>query len=111
MDKRVLKTTTSAFSGLLDAHGRPIPVTPKVDILKLPQIDRRDFPDVPDDMEMRLLTPANGAEPSIVLFHPDTTLHLEFPVPAAFGGLLSGYVIELRTAVERLSMGVMPDGE
>lgn len=107
MDKRVLNTTTGVFGGLLDADGRPIPVR-KIDIQSLPEIDRRDFPDLPDDMEMRLLTPANGADPAIVLFHPKTALHLEVPLVDMEN--MAKYVGEVRFAVERMAMGVMPDG-
>lgn len=78
-----------------------------VSILTLPEIDRRDFPDVPDDMEMRLLTPANGADPSIVLFHPKSEMHLEVPVVQMND--LKPYVARVREAVERFSMGVPPD--
>jgi hypothetical protein len=78
-----------------------------VSILALPEIDRRDFPDLPDDMEMRLLTPANGADPSIVLFHPQTEMHLEVPVVEMNN--LAPYVARVRGAVEQFSMGVPPD--
>ena len=103
MDKRLLHATTTA-SGLLDANGEPIP-GPKIDIRSLPEIDRADFPVVPADMEMRLLTPANGAEPMIVLFCPRAELHLEVPVTEMHN--LFPHVAKLRFAVERLAMGLI----
>jgi hypothetical protein len=96
MDKRLLHATTTA-TGLFDAAGVPIPC-PKIDIRALPEIDRADFPAVPTDMEMRLLTPANGADPMIVLFCPRAEMSNLFP-----------HVAKLRFAVERLAMGVLPD--
>ena len=105
MDKRLLHATTTA-TGLFDAAGVPIPC-PKIDIRALPEIDRADFPAVPTDMEMRLLTPANGADPMIVLFCPRAELHLEVPVTEMSN--LFPHVAKLRFAVERLAMGVLPD--
>ena len=79
-----------------------------VSILALPKIDPADFPDLPPDMEMRLLTPANGADPSIVLFHPGSEMHLE--VPLLEMDSLAKYVARVREAVEQFAMGVVPDG-
>jgi len=106
MDKRLLRTTTN-IAGLLDANGDPIREPPKVDIRSLPEINRRDFPVLPADMEMRLLAPANGADPSIVLFHPGSECHLEVPVTEMNN--LALHVERVRFAVERLAMGVLPD--
>ncbi len=97
MGKRDL-TDTTMLHGIL-----PIQT---VSILALPEIDRRDFPAVPDDMEMRMLTPASGAAPSIVLFHPETTMHLEIPVTAMND--LGPHVMRLRAAVAGLAMGAAP---
>src|ERR1700728_3852323 len=79
-----------------------------VSILALPEIDRHDFPDCPGDMEMRLLRPANGADPSIVLYHPQSEMHLEVPVLEMNN--LVPHVARLQEAVARWSMGVAPDG-
>ena len=97
MDSRL--TNTSSLFGIAPVRAVSIP--------SLPEIDRRDFPDLPADMEMRLLTPANGADPSIVLFHPQSEMHLEMPVMEMDS--LERYVAELRGAVERFGMGVVPD--
>jgi hypothetical protein len=105
----MLRNTTAVFSGLLDASGNLLPAPTKIDIRSLPEINRADFPDVPDDMEMRLLTPANGADPAIVLFHPQSEMRLE--VPLVQMNNLARYVADVRLAVERFSMGVVPDGE
>ena len=105
MDKRLLHATTTA-TGLFDAAGVPIP-GPRIDIRALPEIDRADFPAVPTGMELRLLAPANGADPMIVLFCPHAELHLEVPVTEMSN--LFPHVAKLRFAVERLAMGVLPD--
>ena len=99
MPDRASMLNSSTFSGI-----QPIKA---VSILALPEIDRRDFPDLPDDMEMRLLTPENGADPSIVLFHPQSEMHLEVPVVEMNN--LTPYVARVRAAVEAFSMGVPPD--
>lgn len=108
MDKRTLRSTTAApFAGLLDASGNRIAAARVVDIRALPEIDRRGFPALPLDMEMRLLTPANGADPSIVLFHPASEVHLEIPVMEM--NSLEPHIEAVRFAVQRMAMGVPPD--
>lgn len=58
-------------SGLLDAKGDPIPsAQPAIDIASLPLIAADALPPLPEGMEARLLLPANGAEPEIVLWIP-----------------------------------------
>lgn len=101
--------STTAFSGLLDERGNPIPVAAKVDIRDLPEINRCDFPDLPADMELRLLAPASGEAPSIVLFHPGSEMHIEVSLTEMDG--IGGYVAKVRVAVERFAMGLPPDGE
>jgi hypothetical protein len=99
MPDRSSLINSSTFCGI-----QPLQV---VSIRALPKIDHGDFPDLPDDMEMRLLTPENGADPSIVLFHPQSEMHLEVPVVEMNN--LTPYVARVRAAVEAFSMGVPPD--
>ncbi len=99
MPDRSSLINSSTFCGI-----QPLQV---VSIRALPEIDRADFPAVPDDMEMRLLTPANGADPSIVLFHPASEMHLEVPLVEMDN--LAPHVAEVRAAVVRFAMGVVPD--
>ena len=87
---------------LLDADGQPID-TVTVDIPSLPLIDRADFPDLPDSMEMRLLAPW------VVLYHPLAELSLRVPLEDLDG--LARYVKALNIAVLKQAMGEVPEGE
>jgi hypothetical protein len=85
---------------LLDANGEAIE-TRDIDITTLPLIDRADFPDLPDSMELRLLAPA------LILFHPRAELSIE--VPLVEMDQLAGYVEKLNTAVLKQAMGEPPE--
>lgn len=102
---RALNSTTSAFTGLLDESGNPIPVR-AIPIRNLPSIDRGALPDFPDDMEARLDHPA-GADPVIILFHPPSEMHID--VPLLDRANLDRYVEALNVARLKQAMGETPE--
>lgn len=80
-----------------------------VQIPLLPLIDRAALAGLPDDMEGRLLVPANGAVPSIVLYHPASELHLEVSLLSMAD--LAPFIERIRGAVLKQGMGEPPAGE
>jgi hypothetical protein len=85
-------------SGLSPAAGAGLQAT--VDIRSLPEIDRTDFPLLPDDMEMRFF-PA-GDPPCVVLYHPGRTLYIEMPLTDLDN--MGKYVAKLRTALDGIKL-------
>ena len=94
MDRKVL----NGGSGLSPAAGAGLQAT--VDIRSLPEVNRADFPDLPDDMEMRFFQA--GDPPCIVLFHPGRTLFIEMPLTDL--GNLVEYIAKLRTALDGIKV-------
>ncbi len=96
MDRKAL----NGGSGLSPAAGAGLEATATVDIRTLPEINRADFPELPDDMEMRFL--GQGDPPCIVLFHPGRTLYIEIPLTDVRN--LPAYVDKLRTALDGIKV-------
>lgn len=96
MDRKAL----NGGSVLSPAAGTGLQATATVDIRSLPEINRADFPELPDDMEMRFLGQADP--PSIVLFHPGRTLYIEMPVTDLRN--LTAYINKLRTALDGIKV-------
>lgn len=87
MDRASLTSSTrfpfhdAPTSGLLDAAGAPIPSTrPSIDIRTLPKIDPDALPPLPRGIEARLLIPASGALPEIVLWSPVHAVSICIPL-------------------------------
>lgn len=96
MDRKAL----NGGSVLSPAAGAVLEATATVDIHSLPEINRADFPDLPDDMEMRFL--GQSDPPCIVLFHPGRTLYIEMPVTDIEN--LTAYVDKLRSALDGIKL-------
>lgn len=98
-----LTHTTAITTGLLDASGNPTPVS-TVNILALPLIDRRALPGLPRDMEARLM-----GDDTIVLFHPESELHIEMPLLER--KKIAEYVARIAETIERQAMGEGPESD
>lgn len=107
MDKDFLKLTTPLFRGNLVVSDTPAP-DEQVSIPDLELVDRRDFPEIPDDMELRLYRgdAPEHANACLVLIHPETSLHL--PLPLDDVEALGPHIAKLRAAVIAFGMGVVP---